>query len=246
MKKKVIATLAAAAMAVSLMACGSSNAATEAVSEAASEVAAEAETTVEEVESIADAAAEAATSDAEETAAAEVEVAVDGFCLDATANNFTLLTTDGEVITYVSDDLATLIDGGLEVAHNYELTTDGENILTITCTDNVMMNKDYDALQLAAQVVLAVNNEDISYLSELCEYPLTVDGDMVYETAEDLAAAEFGSVVTPELRNAVLTSGLYYADMDPGDFSISPEGTAPEIVISNTADTTWAVTAINN
>ncbi len=180
-----------------------------------------------------------------------------GVMVDASMHSFTLVDYSGQYITFSGEDIdASSIADGVQPGHCYRLNykgileygggTENATFVSLTNVDSEAPQKDYDASYMAAQVLLAFHNMDINYLAGLCRYPLTIDGDMVAESAKDLTSHEFSELFTDELCRCVNYCNLYDAEITGDSYRISLTDEMPGVTIEKTEDGTWMVTEITN
>lgn len=188
---------------------------------------------------------------------ADVESTVSGVMADASMHSFTLQDYNGRMITFSGADLdlANLSEDGVHPGHCYEVTyrgvlgedgsTEHAVFVSLENRDADAPAKDYDACYYATQVKMALSYQDMSYLAQLCRFPLVLDGREI-QTAEEFAALDFDAVFSEELLRNVTYCDLYHAEMTGDSFSISLLQKAPEIVIGKIGEGQWAITAIRN
>ena len=179
-----------------------------------------------------------------------------GVMVDASMHSFTMVDYTGQYITFSGEDIdASSMEDGVQPGHCYKLTykgvlgydgsTENAAFVSLQNVDADVPEKDYEASYVAAQVLLAFHNKDISYLAGLCRYPLTMD-DTTIQSVEDMEALDFGTVISEDLLRYVNYCDLYDAEITGDSFQISVMGDKPCVTIEKDAEGIWAVTGIYN
>ena len=189
-------------------------------------------------------------------ALADVKTTDTGVILDAAMHTFTMQTMGGDIITFGVDDLSAASKDEILLGHCYEITytgliendgdTSGASLVSLKNIDDIVAEKNFDAMYTASQVVLAFHMKSPDYLAGLCRFPMTLDGKKI-SSQEELASMDFDDAFTADLQRNIRYCDLVDAEISGDRFSISLIGQAPEVVIEKNKDAdTWSVTAINN
>lgn len=189
-------------------------------------------------------------------ALADVETTDTGVILDAAMHTFTMQTMGGDIITFGVDDMSAASKDEILLGHCYEITytgliendgdTSGASLVSLKNIDDTVAEKNFDAMYMASQVVLAFHMKSSDYLAGLCRFPMTLDGKKI-SSQEELASMDFDDAFTADLQRNIRYCDLVDAEISGDRFSISLIGQAPEVVIEKNKDAdTWSVTAINN
>ena len=200
MKKQLIAAFACTA-ALSLYGCSSQPQATETPASVSLQSEAATETPVD------------TSADSSEAESAD-GTSIDGVIIDASMNSMTIQSADAGIVSFDISEVADkdLADGlliGNVITVTYEGDIDAAQVTRLADSDAVPALAT-DRLQMAADIITAVNSGSIELLASLTNYPVYVDldGGMTVETADEFKALGADALFTDALVEAVTTVDL--------------------------------------
>lgn len=172
---------------------------------------------------------------------------VKGVVIDASMNQVTVQTDDGDIETYsIEDDSDTsalvngiLLGNGISIKYEDDKLVSAEDLKTASGNS--------EALEVAGEVIMSVDNENLESLADLCAYPVYIGlgkGEEIKSSEDLLKKYKADDIFTDELEDAVTATDLLKVEESKAGIVLSGNGEKPDIIISDT-DSGWMITGIN-
>ena len=182
-----------------------------------------------------------------EETGAQAEECVEGIVVDAAMHSLTICTAQGELVSAGIPEDGNHLSDGLLLGISVKLVYENGELKEIADGD-LQPKASREALEFAADVMLAMEYQDMDALAALNGYPVyvNVDGGQVIEDAEAFLALGAEAVFAPERVQAVRAANLYeLSELDGGKYVLGDGSPNVTFQKDEGNDRGFSVTGIN-